>query len=200
MTCRFYLRVFSFYLLFIYLPFICLHFSALILKYWLTYPLIFPWLYCLLISFLISLLILFWLFLPYLQNPLCEPLHVLMDHLSLWISLVPKYFQYPYLIFFVLCWLVRMFLFFCVCSLFVYQFISWIVSLFFYGLLFSFYLLFIYLPLIYLFVCAPFEILIDLSTDLSMSLLLVNFFSYLMFLYWLFLPNLQNSVCEPHQI
>ena len=60
----------------VYLPSIHLFFSSLILKYWLTYPLIFPWLYCLLISFLIYILILFWLFLPYLQNPLCEPLHV----------------------------------------------------------------------------------------------------------------------------
>ena len=49
--------------------------------------------FCLLISFLIYLIFLYWWFLPYLQNPLCEPLHVLMDHLLFWISLVPKYLQ-----------------------------------------------------------------------------------------------------------
>ena len=44
---------------------------------------------------------------PFVWTPPC-----LMDHLSFWISLVPKCFKYPYLIFFVLCWIVRMCLFF----------------------------------------------------------------------------------------
>ena len=116
---------------------------------------------------------------------------------------------------------------FCVCSLFVYQFISCF-DFFIYGLLFSFYLVFIYLPFIYLIFSPHFVSLTDSSTCWSTNLLplvflmyniylfrplcivffhlclisfsLISFFISKLFNYWLFILSLQNPFLQVEQI